>query len=174
MKRKLTFEENIFFAKKRLTDCIYACVKMENIDVTFPQMKTVVDGHSAFSAVSASDIKKISNLHNAWLYMLETVQQPLTVEYAGRVSSYLANNENALTADYTDAVTFFLKAYREGGKCAGLICANKLLIQSGSGLLIITQKQIPAFNTVMEEFCKTNDYDRAMIFFSDKILTIEF
>ncbi len=41
-KYNLTLEQNIFFAKRNLVDNIYANAKMEGLNVTFSQTKTIL------------------------------------------------------------------------------------------------------------------------------------
>ena len=43
-KYNLTLEQNIFLAKRNLVDNIYSNARMEGLNVTFPQTKTILDG----------------------------------------------------------------------------------------------------------------------------------
>jgi hypothetical protein len=43
-KYKLTRQENIFLAKKMLTASVYSSARLENINVTFPDTQTILDG----------------------------------------------------------------------------------------------------------------------------------
>ena len=43
-KYSLTLEQNIFLAKRNLVDNVYANARMEGVNVTFPQTKTILEG----------------------------------------------------------------------------------------------------------------------------------
>lgn len=43
-KYNLTLEQNIFLAKMNLVDNIYSNARMESLNVTFPETKTILDG----------------------------------------------------------------------------------------------------------------------------------
>ena len=43
-KYRLTREENIFLAKKMLVASVYSGARLENINVTFPDTQTILDG----------------------------------------------------------------------------------------------------------------------------------
>lgn len=77
------------------------------------------------------------------------------------------------------AIKYFLYACRtqffwDGNKRTASICCNKLLIQSGDGIMIIPPDKITEFDTTMIEFYETNDYEKSIPYFLDKIETIEF
>lgn len=77
------------------------------------------------------------------------------------------------------AVKYFLYACRaqffwDGNKRAASICCNKMLIQSGAGIMIIPPEKMIEFDKIMIDFYETNDYVKAVEFFIDKIETIEF
>ncbi|MGN8842558.1 hypothetical protein ACTNDN_07030 [Niallia sp. HCP3S3_B10] len=56
--------ENLFLAKKYLIANIYYTAKIEGLNVTFPQTKTILDGVSV-SNLDIDDVQKILNLRNA-------------------------------------------------------------------------------------------------------------
>ena len=43
-KFNLTLEENVFIAKKQLVSFIYMGAKIEGLNVTFPEIQTILDG----------------------------------------------------------------------------------------------------------------------------------
>ena len=43
-KYNLTLEQNVFLAKRNLIDNIYANARMEGLNITFPQTKTILEG----------------------------------------------------------------------------------------------------------------------------------
>ena len=91
-KYKLTPDQSIFLTKKLWDENIYCGMKMENRAVTFPQTKTILNGVNVPS-VALDDIQAILNMRDAWRYMLETISEPLTVEYICALNGYIARNE---------------------------------------------------------------------------------
>ena len=43
-KFEMTREQNIFLAKRNLVDNIYSNAKMEGLNITFPETKTILEG----------------------------------------------------------------------------------------------------------------------------------
>jgi hypothetical protein len=80
-KYDLTAKENIFLAKKTLVENIYYTAKMEGVNVTFPQTKTIVEGMSV-SNVDVDDMQKVLNLRNAWRFTLNNIEKPFDLLFA--------------------------------------------------------------------------------------------
>ena len=91
-KYKLTKEQSVFLAKKRYDDNIYCGMRMENRAVTFPQTQTILSGINVPN-VHLDDIQAILNMRDAWRYLLNTVDAPLTVEYMCKLNGFIARNE---------------------------------------------------------------------------------
>ena len=91
-KYKLTREQSLFLAKKRYDDNIYCGMRMENRAVTFPQTQTILNGVNVPN-VQLDDIQAILNMRDAWRYLLNTVDIPLTVEYICKLNEFIARNE---------------------------------------------------------------------------------
>ena len=91
-KYRLTREQSIFLAKKRYDDNIYCGMRMENRAVTFPQTQTILNGVNVPN-VHLDDIQAILNMRDAWRYLLNTVDEPLTVEYVCKLNDFIARNE---------------------------------------------------------------------------------
>ncbi len=53
---------------------------MGNRAVTFPQTKTILQGVNVAN-VQIDDIQAILNMRDAWKYLLNTVDEPVTFEY---------------------------------------------------------------------------------------------
>ncbi|MDH6364710.1 Fic family protein [Enterococcus sp. PF1-24] len=199
-KYNLTQEENLFLAKKTLVENIYSQAKMENINITFPDTKTIIDGMS-ISGLKADDVQKVLNLRNAWQYTLANINEPLTLDYAKQVHAMVAYGElpptmlntlrngdvgiggsfyqpiipnekessqqikNILQSDVSmteKALDYFLFACRsqlfwDGNKRTASICANKILIGGGVGVMIIDEKHLRRFNKLMIDFYETAD-----------------
>lgn len=91
-KYKLTPEQNLFLAKKKWDENIYCGMRMENRAVTFPQTKTILSGVNVPS-VRIDDIQAILNMRDSWKYLLNTITEPLTLEYICKLNEYIARNE---------------------------------------------------------------------------------
>ena len=64
-KYNMTLEQNIFLAKRNLIDNIYASAKLEGLNVTFPQTKTVLEGINVPN-LKIDEIQCILNLRDAF------------------------------------------------------------------------------------------------------------
>ena len=88
----LTPEQSIFLAKKKWDENVYCGMKMENRAVTFPQTKTILNGVNV-PDVQLDDIGAILNMRDAWRFLLQTVYDPVTLEYVCTLNGYIARNE---------------------------------------------------------------------------------
>lgn len=91
-KYNLSREESIFLTKKTLVENIYSQAKMENINITFPDTKTILDGASV-SGLNIDDVQKVLNLRNAWRFVLDDLDAPLTLDYVTTLHSIVAYGE---------------------------------------------------------------------------------
>lgn len=91
-KYALTPEQSRFLAKKKWDENIYCGMRMENRAVTFPQTRTILDGVNV-PGVQLDDIQAILNMRDAWRYLLDTVEEPLTLDYLCRLNGFIARNE---------------------------------------------------------------------------------
>lgn len=92
-KFNLTLEQNIFLAKKTIIQSIYNSAKLEGLNVTFPDTKTILDG-SLVPNIRLDELEVIINLRDAWKFLLNTIGKPLNLEYICRVNSYISRNES--------------------------------------------------------------------------------
>lgn len=91
-KYHLTPEQSLFLAKKKWDENIYCGMRMENRAVTFPQTKTILDGVNV-PGVQLDDIQAILNMRDAWRYLIETINEPLTLDYICKLNEFIARNE---------------------------------------------------------------------------------
>ena len=91
-KYKLTREQSVFLAKKKMDENIYCGMKMENRAVTFPQTKTILRGVNV-AGVQLDDIQAILNMRDAWRYLLSSIDEPVNVEYMCKLNEFIARNE---------------------------------------------------------------------------------
>lgn len=91
-KNRLTREQSLFLVKKKRDENIYCCMKMENRAVTFPQTKTILDGVNV-PDVRLDDIQAILNMRDAWKYLLDTIDEPVSFELFCKFNGLIARNE---------------------------------------------------------------------------------
>lgn len=91
-KYHLTPEQSRFLAKKKWDENVYCGMKMENRAVTFPQTKTILEGVNVPN-VRLDDIQAILNMRDAWRFVLDTIGQPVTLEYLCKLNGFIARNE---------------------------------------------------------------------------------
>ena len=91
-KYNLTLQQALYLAKKNIVEVIHSVSRLENVNTTFPQTKTIVDGMSV-SGVTTDDIQTILNLKNAWQYILK-LDTPFTLEVSNKINSFVAYNES--------------------------------------------------------------------------------
>jgi len=92
-KFNLTLEENIFLAKKQLVSSIYMGAKIEGLNVTFPEIQTILDGVNVPN-VKLDEINTILNLRDAWKYVLDNIKEEVTLDFILKVNSYVSRNES--------------------------------------------------------------------------------
>lgn len=88
----LTPEQSKFLAKKKWDENVYCGMKMENRAVTFPQTRTILNGVNVPN-VQIDDIQAILNMRDAWRYLLNSIDEPVTLEYLCKLNEFIARNE---------------------------------------------------------------------------------
>jgi hypothetical protein len=91
-KYHMTHEQSLFLAKKKWDENVYCGMKMENRNVTFPQTKTILDGVNVPN-VQLDDIQAILNMRDAWRFLLNSIDQPVALEYVCKLNEFIARNE---------------------------------------------------------------------------------
>ena len=86
-KHHLTKEQSLFLAKKQWDENVYCGMKMENRAVIFPQIKTILEGVNVPN-VQLDDIQAILNMRDAWRYLIQSFEEPLTLEYICKLNEY--------------------------------------------------------------------------------------
>ena len=92
-KYNLSLEQNIFLAKRNLIDNVYANAKLEGLNITFPQTKTILEGINVPS-LKIDEIQCVLNLRDAWKYIINNVKNPLDIDFICKVNEYVARNES--------------------------------------------------------------------------------
>ena len=88
----MTPEQSIFLAKKRWDENVYCGMRMESRNITFPQTKTILQGVNVPS-VQLDDIQAVLNMRDAWRFLLNSMDEPVTFEYWSKINEYIARNE---------------------------------------------------------------------------------
>ena len=83
-KYKMTREDNIFFAKRKLVDNIYKSAHLEGIAVTFADTYAFINNINNGN-ISVDDMFKLKGLKDAWEYVLSTVDEDLTTNYIKKI-----------------------------------------------------------------------------------------
>lgn len=92
-KYQLTLEQNIFLAKRNLVDNIYANARMEGVNITFPETKTILEGVNVPN-LKIDEIQCILNLKDAWKYTIDNVQKKFDLDFICKVNELVARNES--------------------------------------------------------------------------------
>lgn len=92
-KYELTLEQNVFLAKRNLVDNIYSNAKMEGINITFPQTKTILEGINVPN-LRIDDIQCILNLKDAWKYIINNINDEFNLDFVCKVNEFVARNES--------------------------------------------------------------------------------
>ena len=92
-KYQLTKEQNLFLAKKVLVSNIYNSVRLEGINTTYPDTKTILEGINVPS-LKLDEITCILNLRDAWNYVLTNIDSEINLDFICKVNSYVSRNES--------------------------------------------------------------------------------
>ena len=91
-KFQMTPEQSLFLAKKKWDENVYCGMRMESRNITFPQTKTILQGVNVPN-VQLADIQAVLNMRDAWRFMLNSMDEPVTFEYWCKLNEYIARNE---------------------------------------------------------------------------------
>ena len=92
-KYNLTKEQNLFLAKKNIVDNIYSNARMEGVNVTFPQTKTILEGINV-ATLKLDEIQVILNLRDAWQYVINNIDKEFNLEFICKINEFVARNES--------------------------------------------------------------------------------
>ncbi len=85
----------IFKAKKMLPEYVFDTSQLENNPVTFPEVKTLIDGIT-IGGHKISDVEQILNIKNTWNMLLESIESnkfAVTKEMFNKVNGIIAREE---------------------------------------------------------------------------------
>lgn len=95
MKRKynMTEEDNIFFAKRKLIDNLYKSANLEGIKITLEDVYCFVNNVNT-GKISVDDMLKLKGLKDAWEYVLNTIDEELTINYIKKIHFEVCKGQN--------------------------------------------------------------------------------
>ena len=92
-KYNLTLEQNIFLAERNLVDNIYANARMEGLNITFSETKTILEGVNV-PDLRIDEIQCILNLRDAWKYVINNINEEFDLGFICKINEYVAQNES--------------------------------------------------------------------------------
>lgn len=209
-KYNLTLEQNIFLAKRNIIDNIYAGARMEEINVTFLQVKKILEGINVLN-LKIDEIQCILNLRDAWKYVINNIKEEFNINFICKINELVARNESIewgilrsgnvqiTGTEYTPdvpeeevvkkqiaeklkikntterAIEYMLYGMRsqlfwDGNKRTSMICANKIMIENGNGIIKVPGNKLEEFNTLLSEFYTSNDKVKIKQFIFDNCI----
>ena len=92
-KYNFTLEQNIFLAKRNLVDNIYSNARMEGLNVTLSQIKTILDGINV-PELKIDEIQCILNLRDVWKFVINNINETFDINFICKVNELVARNES--------------------------------------------------------------------------------
>ena len=92
-KYNLTQEQNIFLAKRNIVDNIYSNARMEGINITFQQTKTILEGVNVPN-LKIDEIQVVLNLRDAWQYVINNIDKEFNLEFICKINEFVARRES--------------------------------------------------------------------------------
>lgn len=209
-KYNLTLEQNIFLAKRNLVDNIYANARMEGLNITFPETKTILEGINVPN-LKIDEIQCILNLRDAWKYLINNIHADFNFDFICKINELVARNESIAWGvlrqggvqitgtDYIPeipdeedvkkqinnilqienaterAIEYMLYGMRsqlfwDGNKRTSTICANKIMIENGCGIIKVPDNKLKDFTILLSEFYSTNNKEKIKEFLFDNCI----
>lgn len=209
-KYNLTLEQNIFLAKRNIIDNIYAGARMEGLNVTFLQVKKILEGINVLN-LKIDEIQCILNLRDAWKYVINNIKEEFNINFICKINELVARNESIewgvlrsgnvqiTGTEYIPdvpeeevvkkqiaeilkikntterAIEYMLYGMRsqlfwDGNKRTSMICANKIMIENGNGIIKVSDNKLEEFNTLLSEFYTSNDKVKIKQFIFDNCI----
>lgn len=209
-KYNFTLEQNIFLAKRNLVDNIYSNARMEGLNVTLSQIKTILDDINV-PELKIDEIQCILNLRDAWKFVINNINETFDINFICKVNELVARNESIswgtlrngkveiTGTDYIPdipnkenveqdisnileienptekAIEYMLYGMRsqlfwDGNKRTSTICANKIMIENGCGIIKVPDNKLESFTTLLSEFYSSNNKKKIKQFIFDNCI----
>ena len=94
-KFEMSKEDNIFFAKRKLVDSIYRSANMEGIAVTFADTYSFMNNVNTGN-ISIDDMLKLKGLKDGWEFILNTIDNDLTIDYIKKIHFHICKGQNII------------------------------------------------------------------------------
>jgi uncharacterized protein (UPF0335 family) len=88
----MTHQENIALAKRNIISYIYKSARLEGINTTLPETRTIYE-QAKTQGADTDTVITITNLKTAWKLLLDTIGQPLNLEFLKRLHAEAARNQ---------------------------------------------------------------------------------
>jgi len=92
-KYNMSTEDNVFFAKRKLIDNIYKSANLEGIAVTFADTYSFMNNVNTGN-ISVDDMLKLKGLKDAWEFILNNLEEDLTIDYIKKVHFEVCKAQN--------------------------------------------------------------------------------
>lgn len=103
-KYNMSLEDNIFFAKRKLVDNIYKSANLEGIAVTFADTYAFMNNVNTGN-ISVNDMLKLKGLKDGWEYVINHVNEELTIDFIKRMHFEVCKCESVYPlGDFRDKV----------------------------------------------------------------------
>ena len=89
----MTKDNNIFFAKRKLVDNLYKSANLEGIAVTFADTMAFFNNVNT-GKISIDDMLKLKGLKDSWEYILNTIDEELTMDYIKKIHFEICKGQN--------------------------------------------------------------------------------
>ena len=86
-------DDNIFFAKRKLIDNIYKSARLEGIKITLADTYSFMNNVNTGN-ISIDDMLKLKGLKDAWEYVLNTIDEELTIDYIKKIHFQVCKGQN--------------------------------------------------------------------------------
>lgn len=199
-KYNLTIEQNIFLAKRNLVDNIYSNARMEGLNITFPETKTILEGINVPN-LKIDEIQCVLNLRDAWKYTINNINEKFDLSFICKINELVARNESIswgtlrngnveitgteyipeipnkekvqkdiekilkIESNTEKAIEYMLYGMRsqlfwDGNKRTSTICANKIMIENGCGIIKVPDNKLQDFTILLSDYYTTNNKDK--------------
>lgn len=196
-KYNLTLEQNIFLAKRNIVDNVYSNARVEGINITFPETKTILEGIN-IPSLKIDEIQCVLNLRDAWNYVINNIKEKFDLEFICKINEFVARNESlewgklrngkvAITGteyipeipeikNVTEKIEEILRIenitersieymlygmrsqlFWDGNKRTSIICANKIMIERGCGIIKIPDNRLKEFMELLSNYYTTGE-----------------
>ena len=89
----ITKESNLLLTSNNLPLIIYNSVRLEGINTTYPDTKTILEGVNVPN-LKLDEINCILNLRDAWNYTLSNIDEEVDLDFVCKINSFVSRNES--------------------------------------------------------------------------------